>query len=56
MTATLFETSFALFQMIYVIAVCAYILTRSRYFSEFLKGHPTITANLARLSPSPGWQ
>jgi sigma-B regulation protein RsbU (phosphoserine phosphatase) len=40
MTTTILETSLVLLQMVCVIIVIAYLVTRSRFFSEVLGGHP----------------
>ncbi len=46
MATTELETFLVLFQMICVIAVVAYIFTRSRYFAEVLDGHPVIKTQI----------
>ena len=46
MAATELETFLVLFQMICVIAVVAYIFTRSRFFAEVLDGHPLIKTQI----------
>ncbi len=42
----LLDTLLILLQMTCVVAVVAYLLTRSRFFNEFLQGHPSLSATL----------
>ncbi len=46
MDATILSSSIVLLQLICVIVVAAYLLTRSRLFSEVLDGHPAIKTQL----------
>ena len=46
MAATELELFLVLFQMICVIAVFAYLFTRSRFFAEVLDGHPVIKTQI----------